>query len=87
MTHGCPGRVYRQGSLIQNTSNARVMPQKIQPSTPHSVHNSPTDSGIDPHLFVVSRCNVVNARGVNLVPIRCFEFVFPRYQARPIARL
>lgn len=51
MTHRCPDAIQRQGSLLQNPSNARVMPHKIQLSTYYSVLDSPTDSGIDPNIM------------------------------------
>ncbi len=50
MTHRCPDGIHRQGSPFQNPSKARVMPQKIQPLTPYSVLDPPTDSGIDAKL-------------------------------------
>ena len=48
MMHRCPDGIYRQGSPFQNPSNARAMPQKIQPLTPYFVLDSPTDSGVEP---------------------------------------
>ncbi len=48
MTHRCPDGIHRQGSPFQNPSNARVMPQKIQPSPRYSVLDLPTDSGEEP---------------------------------------